>query len=117
GSKRVGILVVSALLILGLAGAKVAVSFADANTPVIDYDEGVGVCDPDFMISPCFGPPNTGLSPGDQTTLQLTVFQNGAEDNHMTVSITFPAGSLKFLHNGDTDPGTMCTATNQSVTC
>lgn len=110
-------MVVTALLVLGLAGAKVAIGFADANTPVIDYDEGVGVCDPDFVISPCFGPPNTGLSVGDQTTLQLTVFQNGAEDNNMTISVTWPAGALKFQHNSDPDPGTMCSATNHSVTC
>lgn len=112
--KRLGILVVTALLLLGLAGAKVAVSSADANTPQIVYDEGVGVCDPDFVISPCFGPPNTGLSPGDQTTLQVTVAQNDPQADG-TIAITWPAGALKFQTNGDLSA--VCTATNHSVSC
>ncbi len=104
------------VLTLALASLSVMVATSSSATGGVSIvsDAGVGNCDPVFSGSPCFGPPNTGLHPGDTTTLTVTVEQTTPEANG-TIAITWPAGALAFVSNGDTSA--ICTPTTSSVTC
>jgi hypothetical protein len=90
-------------------------AFAGTNGVSIVQDSGSATCDPVYSGSPCFGPPNTGLHAGDTTTLTVTVQQDNAELANATTTITWPAGALTFVSNGDASAA--CTATNHSVAC
>ena len=105
------------LLILTLASASLGVMAATASATggvSIVIDSGTAVCDPIYAGSPCFGPPNTGLQPGDTTTLGVTVEQATPKADGV-IAITWPAGALAFVSNGDLSAA--CTATDHSVSC
>jgi hypothetical protein len=102
-------------LALASCGVVLATASADTGGVSIVIDSGSAVCDPVFAGSPCFGPPNTGLHPGDATTLLVTVNQAAAEGADATTVITWPAGALTFVSNGDASA--VCTPTASSVSC
>ena len=89
-------------------------SAASGGVSIVTDTGVVGTCDLVFSGSPCFGPPNTGLHPGDSTTLLVTVQQDDPQSNG-TIAITWPAGELAFVSNGDSSA--TCTPTTSSVTC
>jgi len=107
---------VAAAAVVALASVSVFLATASASSGGVSIviDSGSAVCDPVFSGSPCFGPPNTGLHSGDATTLLVTVEQTTPEAN-ATTAITWPAGALTFVTNGDLSAG--CVATTSSVTC
>jgi hypothetical protein len=79
----------------------------------VESDSGVpGVCDPGDW-SPCFLP-NTGLNPGDTTTLTVTAEQDGAESSGMTTTLSWD-GLMTFVSNGDSSA--VCTAGTDSESC
>jgi len=80
----------------------------------IVYDSGSKVCDTQYAGSPCFGPPNTGLNPGDNTTLTVTFEQDGNEVSNATVTLSWN-GDLTFVSNGD--GSAVCVTGSHSVTC
>jgi hypothetical protein len=109
-------LFVAAAALAALASVSVLLGTASAGTGGVSivYDSGSAVCDPVYAGSPCFGPPNTGLMPGETTTLLVTVAQDTPEAN-ATTTITWLAGALTFVSNGDSYAS--CVPTTSSVTC
>lgn len=86
------------------------VSGGSTNGVSIDYDNGLQC---NRSGSPCFSP-RTGLTSGEATALDLTVFQNTNENPDATVTLTWN-GNMAFT--GVDDSSALCTSTSNSATC
>ena len=87
---------------------------AQTGTNGVSIVNDNGTCSTEYNGSPCFGPPNTGLTGGTVTDLLVTTEQDDALGPYETVSFTWN-GNMTF--GSSSDASAACTSSANSATC